>query len=116
MAQWLMKGLSLVTSEVVYPLRYSQWYNADANGYDFASNVDLADLERIHPRWTFEAKLESWEQKTKALLSANRMFPPCFCSLEASSDMLPLVADGYLKQKKQKVVRGSVQLKCATAN
>lgn len=58
--QWLMKGLSLVTSEVVYPLRYSQWYNAQANGYDFSSNVDLADLERIHPRWTFEAKLESW--------------------------------------------------------
>lgn len=58
--QWLMKGLSLVTSEVVYPLRYSQWYGHDANAYDFASNDDLADLERIHPRWTFEAKLESW--------------------------------------------------------
>jgi hypothetical protein len=58
--QWLMKGLSLVTSEVVYPLRYSQWYNDKSNGYDFASNDDLADLERIHPRWTFEAKLESW--------------------------------------------------------
>ena len=58
--QWLMRGLSRVTEEVVYPLRYSQWYNAETNGYDFASNDDLADLERIHPRWSFEAKLESW--------------------------------------------------------
>ena len=57
---WLMKGLSLITSEVVYPLRYAQWYSHEANAYDFASNQDLADLERIHPRWTFEAKLESW--------------------------------------------------------
>ncbi|MEE4186005.1 MAG: NmrA family NAD(P)-binding protein [Gammaproteobacteria bacterium] len=58
--QAVMKMLSFVTEEVVYPLRYSQWYNAETNGYDFASNDDLADLERIHPRWTFEAKLESW--------------------------------------------------------
>jgi len=57
---WLMKMLSVFTSEVVYPLRYAQWYNDRANGYDFASNDDLADLERIHPRWTFEKKLESW--------------------------------------------------------
>jgi hypothetical protein len=32
----------------------------EGNAYDFASNADLADLEKIHPRWTFEAKLESW--------------------------------------------------------
>jgi hypothetical protein len=57
---WLMKMLSLFTGEVVYPLRYAQWYARDGNAYDFASNEDLADLERIHPRWTFEAKLESW--------------------------------------------------------
>jgi hypothetical protein len=57
---WLMKMLSIVTAEVVYPLRYAQWYARDANAYDFASNEDLADLDRIHPRWTFEAKLESW--------------------------------------------------------
>lgn len=56
----LMKTLSKVTAEVVYPLRYSQWYGHDANAYDFASNDDLADLEKIHPRWTFEQKLESW--------------------------------------------------------
>ncbi|NND55423.1 MAG: hypothetical protein HKN56_10705, partial [Gammaproteobacteria bacterium] len=58
--QWLMKMLSLVTEEVVYPLRYSQWYNDGGNGYDFASDDDLADLDRIHPRWTFEKKLEDW--------------------------------------------------------
>ena len=58
--RWVMKMLSLFTSEVVYPLRYSQWYGNDANGYDFAGNEDLADLEKIHPRWTFEQKLESW--------------------------------------------------------
>lgn len=58
--QWVMKMVSLFTEEVVYPLRYSQWYNDRGNAYDFASNDDLADLERIHPRWTFEAKLESW--------------------------------------------------------
>ena len=58
--QWVMKMISTFTEEVVYPLRYSQWYNDKGNAYDFASNEDLADLERIHPRWTFEAKLESW--------------------------------------------------------
>ena len=57
---WLMKTLSIFTSEVVYPLRYSQWYGNDGNAYDFASDEDLADLEKIHPRWTFEKKLESW--------------------------------------------------------
>jgi len=57
---WLMKTLSKFTAEVVYPLRYAQWYGNDANAYDFASNEDLADLEKIHPRWTFEKKLESW--------------------------------------------------------
>jgi hypothetical protein len=57
---WLMKTLSKFTAEVVYPLRYSQWYGHDANAYDFASNDDLADLDRIHPRWTFEKKLEDW--------------------------------------------------------
>jgi hypothetical protein len=57
---WLMKTLSVFTAEVVYPLRYSQWYGHDANAYDFASNEDLADLEKIHPRWSFEKKLESW--------------------------------------------------------
>ncbi len=59
-AQWLMKMLSLVTEEVVYPLRYAQWYNDKTNGYDFACNEDLADLERIHPLWTFERELEFW--------------------------------------------------------
>lgn len=58
--QWVMKILSLFAEEVVYPLRYSQWYNDAGNGYDFAGNDDLADLEKIHPRWTFEAKLEDW--------------------------------------------------------
>ena len=58
--QFVMKMISLFTEEVVYPLRYSQWYNADSNGYDFANNDDLADLDRIHPRWTFEKKLEDW--------------------------------------------------------
>ncbi len=57
---WLMKILSKFTAEVVYPLRYSQWYGNDANAYDYAGNEDLADLEKIHPRWTFEKKLESW--------------------------------------------------------
>jgi len=57
---WLMRGLSLVTEEVVYPLRYSQWYNAQGNGYDFADNDALADLEKIHPRWSFEKELEAW--------------------------------------------------------
>jgi len=58
--QWVMKMISIFTEEVVYPLRYSQWYNDQGNGYDFASNDDLADLEKIHPRWTFEMKLEDW--------------------------------------------------------
>jgi hypothetical protein len=56
----VMKMLSIVTSEVVYPLRYAQWYNDEFNAYDFASNDDLADLERIHPMWTFEKKLQDW--------------------------------------------------------
>lgn len=55
-----MQALSLVTEEVVYPVRYAQWYNDRGNGYDFASNEDLADLERIHPRWSFERELEAW--------------------------------------------------------
>ncbi len=56
----LMKFLSLFSEEVVYPLRYAQWYQDRGNGYDFASNADLADLDRIHPRWTFERELEFW--------------------------------------------------------
>jgi hypothetical protein len=44
----------------VYPLRYAQWYNNQGNGYDFASEADLADLDRVHPRWTFERELEAW--------------------------------------------------------
>ncbi len=58
--QWVMRMISLFAEEVVYPLRYSQWYNDKGNGYDFASNEDLADLEKIHPRWSFEKKLEDW--------------------------------------------------------
>ena len=58
--QWVMKMISLFNDEVVYPLRYSQWYNDKGNGYDFARNEDLADLARVHPIWTFEKKLESW--------------------------------------------------------
>jgi len=58
--RWLMKLLSRVTEEVVYPLRYAEWYNDRGNAYDFASEADLADLDRIHPRWTFEKKLEQW--------------------------------------------------------
>jgi len=57
---WLMKSLSVFSEEVVYPLRYAQWYNDRGNGYDFASNEDLADLERVHPLWTFERELEFW--------------------------------------------------------
>ena len=57
---WLMKTLSVVTDEVVYPLRYAQWYNDAGNGYDFACNEDLADLERVHPLWSFEKELEFW--------------------------------------------------------
>jgi len=56
----IMKTLALFNQEVIYPLRYTQWYNDKANGYDFACNADLADLERIHPLWTFEKKLKSW--------------------------------------------------------
>jgi hypothetical protein len=58
--RWLMKILSKFTDEAVYPLRYAEWYNDRGNGYDFASNEDLADLERIHPLWTFEKELEFW--------------------------------------------------------
>jgi hypothetical protein len=58
--QWVMRMICIFAEEVVYPLRYSQWYNDKSNGYDFAGNDDLADLERIHPRWTFEKKLEDW--------------------------------------------------------
>ncbi|MCS6948582.1 MAG: NmrA family NAD(P)-binding protein, partial [Steroidobacteraceae bacterium] len=57
---WLMKILARFSEEVVYPLRYAQWYHARGNGYDFASNADLADLERVHPLWTFERELEFW--------------------------------------------------------
>lgn len=57
---WLMKTLALFSEEVVYPLRYAEWYNDRGNGYDFASNADLADLDRVHPRWTFERELEFW--------------------------------------------------------
>ena len=39
---------------------YSKWYSDTANAYDFASNEDLADLEKIHPLWTYEKKLKSW--------------------------------------------------------
>jgi hypothetical protein len=44
----------------VYPLRYAQWYHAGGNGYDFAGHADLADLERVHPLWSFERELEFW--------------------------------------------------------
>ena len=47
-------------SEVVYPVRYVDWCNARGNGYDFADNEGLADLERIHPLWIFERELELW--------------------------------------------------------
>ena len=57
---WLMKGLARFSEEVVYPLRYAEWYHARGNGYDFASNADLADLERVHPLWSFERELEFW--------------------------------------------------------
>ncbi len=58
--QPIMKMISLFNEEVVYPLRYSQWYNDNGNAYDFACEDDLADLDRIHPRWTFEKELEFW--------------------------------------------------------
>ncbi len=57
---WLMKSLARFSEEVVYPLRYAEWYQSRGNGYDFASEADLADLDRIHPRWTFERELEFW--------------------------------------------------------
>ncbi len=57
---WLMKLLGFFSEEVVYPLRYAQWYHDRGNGYDFASNADLADLERVHPLWSFERELEFW--------------------------------------------------------
>jgi hypothetical protein len=57
---WLMKILGRFSEEVIYPLRYAEWYNARGNGYDFASNADLADLERVHPLWTFARELEFW--------------------------------------------------------
>jgi hypothetical protein len=57
---WVMKMISTFVEETVYPLRYAQWYNDKTNGYDFACNDDLADLERVHPLWTFEKKLDSW--------------------------------------------------------
>ncbi len=57
---WLMKGLARFSEEVMYPLRYAEWYHAGGNGYDFASNADLADLERVHPVWSFERELEFW--------------------------------------------------------
>ncbi len=58
--QWVMKMIGLFAEEVIYPLRYAQWYNDETNGYDYACNDDLADLARVHPPWTFEKKLESW--------------------------------------------------------
>jgi hypothetical protein len=58
--QPVMKMLALFNEEVVYPLRYAQWYNDEGNGYDFAGEADLADLDRVHPRWTFEKELEFW--------------------------------------------------------
>ena len=58
--RWLMKSLAPFSGEVVYPLRYAEWYHSQGNGYDFANEADLADLDRIHPRWTFERELEFW--------------------------------------------------------
>jgi hypothetical protein len=57
---WLMRIISLFTQEVIYPLRYSQWYTAKGNAFDFGGEGDLADLDKIHPRWTFEKKLKAW--------------------------------------------------------
>jgi len=57
---WLMKLLARFSGEIVYPLRYAEWYHSRGNGYDFANNDDLADLDRVHPRWTFERELEFW--------------------------------------------------------
>lgn len=58
--QPVMKMIAMFNEEVVYPLRYSQWYNDAGNAYDFGSEEDLADLDRVHPRWTFEKELEFW--------------------------------------------------------
>ena len=58
--QWLMKTIGLFSNEVSYPIKYSEWYCDKANAYDFACNEDLADLEKIHPLWTFEKKLKAW--------------------------------------------------------
>lgn len=57
---WLMKTLARFSEEVVYPLRYAEWYHDRGNGYDFADETALADLERVHPRWSFERELEFW--------------------------------------------------------
>ncbi len=57
---WLMNLLGRFSEEVDYPLRYAQWYHDRGNGYDFASNEALADLERVHPLWSFERELEFW--------------------------------------------------------
>jgi hypothetical protein len=56
----LMRMIGLFNDEVSYPLKYTSWYNDQANAYDFACNEDLADLEKIHSRWTFEKKLRQW--------------------------------------------------------
>ena len=56
----LMRMIGLFNDEVSYPLKYIGWYQDQANDYDFARNADLADLEKIHPRWTFEQKLREW--------------------------------------------------------
>jgi hypothetical protein len=58
--QWLMRIIGMFDQEVIYPLRYTEWYNKKGNGYDFSCNEDLSDLEKIHPLWTFEKKLISW--------------------------------------------------------
>jgi hypothetical protein len=58
--QWLMRSIGLFTQELSYPIQYTEWYNHRANGYDFAREEDLKDLDRIHPRWTFEKKLREW--------------------------------------------------------
>jgi hypothetical protein len=56
----LMRLIGLFNDEVSYPLKYIGWYHDQANAYDFAFDEDLADLEKIHPRWTFEKKLREW--------------------------------------------------------
>ena len=58
--QWVMRMIALFNDEVIYPLKYTQWYHDKANAYDFASDEDLVDLDKVHPRWTFEKKLVSW--------------------------------------------------------